>query len=56
LRAAVALITKAGAVQFMKSQAEGLVHQQEEYRARTGEYARNLASLEFVATRSGRQL
>ena len=51
-RGAVSVITKAGAVQFMKSQLQGLVDQQEEYRARTGEYARNLSSLEFVAIRA----
>jgi hypothetical protein len=51
-RGAIAVITRAGAVQFMKSQLQGLVDQQEEYRARTGEYARNLSNLEFVATRA----
>jgi hypothetical protein len=51
-RGAVSVITRAGAVQFMKSQLQGLVDQQEEYRARTGEYARNLSSLEYVETRA----
>jgi hypothetical protein len=51
-RGAVAVITRAGAVQFMKSQLQALVDQQEEFRARTGEYARNLSSLEFVAIRA----
>ena len=51
-RAAVAVITKAGARQFMKLQLQGLVDQQEEYRARTGEYARNLSSLDYVAIRA----
>jgi len=51
-RAAVSVITKAGAVQFMKSQLQALADEQEEFRARTGEYARNLSSLEFVAIRA----
>ena len=51
-RAAISVITKAGAVQFMKSQLQALVDQQEEYRARTGEYAPNLSSLEYVETRA----
>jgi hypothetical protein len=51
-RGAVAVITKAGAVRFMKSQLQGLVDEQEEYRVRTGEYARNLSSLEYVALRA----
>jgi hypothetical protein len=51
-RAAVAVITRAGAVPFMKSQLQALVHQQEEYRARTGAYAPNLTSLGFFATRA----
>lgn len=51
-RGAVAVITRAGAVQFMKSQLQGLVDQQEEFRARTGEYAPNLSSLEFVEIRA----
>lgn len=51
-RSAVAVITKAGALQFMKSQLQALVDQQEEYRAKTGGYARNLSSLEFVPIRA----
>ena len=51
-RGAVMVITKAGAVQFMKLQLQGLVDQQEDYRARTGEYARNLSSLEVVPARA----
>ena len=52
MRDAVSVITKAGALQFMKSQLQGLVDQQEEYRKRTGEYARNLSSLDYVETRA----
>ena len=51
-RGAVSVITKAGAVQYMKSQLQVLVDQQEEYRKRTGEYARNLSSLEYDAIRA----
>lgn len=51
-RGAVAVITRAGAVQFMRSQLLALADQQEKFRARTGEYARNLSSLELVAIRA----
>ena len=51
-RGAVAVITKAGAVQYMKLELQGLARQQEEFRTRTGEYARNLSSLDLVPTRS----
>lgn len=51
-RSVIAVITKAGAMSFMRSHLQELVNQQEAYRARTGEYARDLTSLGFFATRA----
>lgn len=51
-RGAIAVITRAGAVSFMRSHLQALVHEQEAYRARTGGYARDLTSLGFFATRA----
>ncbi|MGH9386751.1 MAG: hypothetical protein ACRD2N_20975 [Vicinamibacterales bacterium] len=51
-RNAIAVITKAGAVSFMRSHLQALMHEQEAYRARTGNYARDLTTLGFFATRA----
>lgn len=51
-RSAIAVITRAGAVSFMRSHLEALVNEQEAYRARTGAYARDLTSLAFFVSRA----